>query len=118
MRQRKRIPIMVLMLLALLSGCESAREIPDPQTEEPEQMAVVEAAEETTPPAAEKTERKMQEPKPGIRETAEQIRLRYDDARRFIPSSVPYNKTGEFIMKALEYYHKHLERQRQDRDSR
>ena len=36
-------------------------------------MAVVEAAEETTPPAAEKTERKMQEPKPGIRETEEQI---------------------------------------------
>ena len=57
----------------------------------------------------------MSEEKPNQRE---QIRLRYDDARRFIPSSVPYNKTGEFIMKALEYYHKHLERQRQDRDSR
>ncbi len=57
----------------------------------------------------------MSEEKPNQRE---QIRLRYDDARRFIPSSVPYNKTGEYIMKALEYYHKHLERQRQDRDSR
>ena len=57
----------------------------------------------------------MNEEKPNQRD---HIRLRYDDARRFIPSSVPYNKTGEYIMKALEYYHKHLERQRQDRDSR
>ena len=57
----------------------------------------------------------MNEEKPNQKD---HIRLRYDDARRFIPSSVPYNKTGEYIMKALEYYHKHLERQRQDRDSR
>ena len=57
----------------------------------------------------------MNEEKPNQKD---HIRLRYDDARRFIPSSVPYNKTGEYIMKALEYYHKHLERQRQDRDTR
>lgn len=44
----------------------------------------------------------------------EKINIRYEDARRYIPSSVPYDKTGEFILKALEYYHRHLERQRDD----
>ena len=40
--------------------------------------------------------------------------VRYEDARRYIPSSVPYEKTGEFVLKALEYYHRHLERLRDD----
>ena len=44
----------------------------------------------------------------------ERISIRYEDARRYIPSSVPYDKTGDFILKALEYYHRHLERQRDD----
>lgn len=44
----------------------------------------------------------------------EKINIRYEDARRYIPSSVPYSQTGEFILKALEYYHRHLERQRND----
>jgi len=44
----------------------------------------------------------------------EKINIRYEDARRYIPSSVPYSQTGEFILKALEYYHRHLERQRDD----
>ncbi len=44
----------------------------------------------------------------------EKINIRYEDAKRYIPSSVPYDKTGEFILKALEYYHRHLERQRDD----
>ena len=51
----------------------------------------------------------MSEEKPNQRE---KINIRYEDARRYIPSSVPYDKTGEFILKALEYYHRHLERQR------
>ncbi len=51
----------------------------------------------------------MCEEKPNQRE---KINIRYEDARRYIPSSVPYDKTGEFILKALEYYHRHLERQR------
>ena len=42
------------------------------------------------------------------------INIRYEDARRYIPASVPYEKTGEFVLKALEYYHRHLERQRDD----
>lgn len=44
----------------------------------------------------------------------EKISIKYADARRFIPSSVPYERTGEYIMKALEYYHRYLERQRND----
>lgn len=44
----------------------------------------------------------------------EKINIRYEDARRYIPSSVPYSQTGEFILKALEYYHRDLERQRND----
>lgn len=57
----------------------------------------------------------MNEEKPNQRE---KISLRYDDARKFIPSSIPYNKTGEYIMKALEFYQKHLERQKGDRGDR
>ena len=53
----------------------------------------------------------MSEEKPNQKE---KINIRYEDARRYIPSSVPYDKTGEFILKALEYYHRHLERQRND----
>ena len=53
----------------------------------------------------------MCEEKPNQRE---KINIRYDVARRYIPSNVPYEKTGEFILRALEYYHRHLERQRGD----
>ena len=44
----------------------------------------------------------------------EKVSIRYEDARKYIPSSVPYNDTGAFILKALEYYHRHLERMRDD----
>ena len=53
----------------------------------------------------------MFEEKPNQRD---KINIRYEDARRYIPSSVPYEKTGEFVLKALEYYHRHLERLRDD----
>ena len=53
----------------------------------------------------------MFEEKPNQRE---KINIRYEDARRYIPSSVPYEKTGEWVLKALEYYHRHLERLRDD----
>ncbi len=42
------------------------------------------------------------------------INIQYDQAKKYIPSSIPYEKTGEYIMKAFEYYHRHLERQRED----
>ena len=42
------------------------------------------------------------------------ISVKYDDVKRFIPSSVSYEKTGEYILKALEFYHRHLRRQREN----
>lgn len=42
----------------------------------------------------------------------EKINIKYAEARKYIPSSVPYEQTGVYILKALEYYHRHLERQR------
>lgn len=44
----------------------------------------------------------------------EKISIPYASIKRYIPSSVPPDKTGDFILKALEYYHRHLERQRND----
>lgn len=42
----------------------------------------------------------MSEEKPNQKE---KINIKYEDARKFIPASVPYDKTGDYIMKALEY---------------
>ena len=56
----------------------------------------------------------MNEEKPNQKE---KINIKYEDARKFIPASVPYDKTGDYIMKALEYYHRYQERQK-DRDAR
>ncbi len=58
-------------------------------------------------------ERIMEEEKPNQRQ---KISLAYGEARRFIPSSVPYEKTGDYILKALEFYGRH--RQRSDREAR
>ena len=44
----------------------------------------------------------------------EKINTKYAEARKYIFSSVPYEQTGAYILKALEYYHRHLERQRGD----
>ena len=44
----------------------------------------------------------------------EKINIKYAEARKYIPSSVPYEQPGAYILKALEYYHRHLERQRGD----
>ena len=44
----------------------------------------------------------------------EKISIKMETARKFIPASIPYDKTSEYIMKALEFYHRHLERQRGD----
>ena len=40
------------------------------------------------------------------------INIQYDQVKKYIPPSVPYERTNEYILKALEYYHRHLERQR------
>ena len=57
----------------------------------------------------------MSEEKPNQRE---KINIKYAEVRRFIPASVPYEKTGDYIMKALEYYHRYQERQKSRNDAR
>ena len=57
----------------------------------------------------------MSEEKPNQKE---KINIKYEEARRFIPASVPYEKTGDYIMKALEYYHRYQERQKDRGDAR
>ena len=42
----------------------------------------------------------------------ERIRIKYKEAKKYIPNSVPYHKAGEYIMKALEFYQRYQERQR------
>ena len=55
----------------------------------------------------------MSEEKPNQKE---KINLSYSQARKYIPASVPYEKTADYIYKALEYYQRHLERtERTDR---
>ena len=49
----------------------------------------------------------MREEKPNQKE---KISIRTDKLRRYIPSSIPYEKTEDYVLKALEYYHRHLER--------
>lgn len=44
----------------------------------------------------------------------EKISIKMETARKYIPASIPYEKTSEYILKALEFYHRHLERQRGD----
>ena len=57
----------------------------------------------------------MSEEKPNQKE---KINIKYEDARKYIPASVPYDKTGDYIMKALEYYHRYQEQQRDRGDAR
>lgn len=57
----------------------------------------------------------MCEEKPNQRE---KLHIGYSEVRKYIPDSVPYEKTGEYIFKALEYYRDRMERQRNNRDSR
>lgn len=45
----------------------------------------------------------------------EKIKLNYSQARKYIPSSVPYEKTEDYIYKALEFYQRHLEKKRDAR---
>ena len=57
----------------------------------------------------------LSEEKPNQRE---KFSFRADRLRRFIPESVPFNQTEDFVCKALEHYQQFLERQRKDRGDR
>ena len=59
----------------------------------------------------------MEEEKPNQKDI---IRIRYEDLRQYIPPGVPYEKSGEYVLKVLSHYFRQLERyrQRQVRDDR
>lgn len=57
----------------------------------------------------------MSEEKPNQKD---KISIRTDKLRRFIPSNVPYSKTEDYIMKALEYYHRYQERMKERNQAR
>ena len=57
----------------------------------------------------------LSEEKPNQRE---KFSFRADRLRRFIPESVPFHQTEDFVCKALEHYQQFLERQRKDRGDR
>lgn len=42
----------------------------------------------------------------------EKLTFRAERLRKFIPSSIPPEKTEDYVLKALEYYHRYRERQR------
>lgn len=42
----------------------------------------------------------------------EKISFRTDKLRKYIPDSISYEKTEDYVIKALEHYHRHLERQK------
>lgn len=43
----------------------------------------------------------------------EKFTFKADRLRQFIPSTVPYEKTEDYVLKALEYYHRYQERQKE-----
>lgn len=57
----------------------------------------------------------LSEEKPNQRK---KFSFRADRLRRYIPDSVPFNQTEDFVCKALEHYQQFLERQRMDRGDR
>ena len=44
----------------------------------------------------------------------EKISFRTDKLRKYIPNNISYEKTEDYVMKALEYYHRYLERQKEN----
>jgi len=57
----------------------------------------------------------MSEEKPNQRE---KYTFQAERLRKFIPQSIPYEKTEDYILKALEYYQRYQQRQRDSRDAR
>lgn len=51
----------------------------------------------------------MNEEKPNQKE---KISFRTDKLRKYIPSNVPYEKTEDYVFKALEYYQRYFQRQK------
>ncbi len=51
----------------------------------------------------------MSEEKPNQRE---KYVIKADTLKRYIPDNIPYNKTEDYIIKALDFYQRHMNRQR------
>ena len=49
----------------------------------------------------------MREEKPN---QIEKIHITYSKVRMYIPKNIPYNKTKDYIVKALEFYQNYLKR--------
>lgn len=60
-------------------------------------------------------ERVLGEEKPNQRD---RIVIQLESARKYIPDDVPKNKTGEYVLEALEFYQRHREKTKADRDAR
>lgn len=52
----------------------------------------------------------MSEEKPNQKE---KFTFKAERLRQFIPSSVPFEKTEDYVLRALEYYHRYQERQKE-----
>lgn len=48
----------------------------------------------------------------------EAMKRQAERLRKYIPQSVPFEKTEDYVLKALEYYQRYQQRQRDSRDSR
>ncbi len=48
----------------------------------------------------------------------EKFSFKADQLRQYIPKSVPYEKTGDYVLKALECYQRYQEQQKSKRDAR
>ena len=52
----------------------------------------------------------MSEEKPNQKE---KFTFKAERLRQFIPSTIPFDKTEDYVLKALEYYHRYQERQKE-----
>ena len=48
----------------------------------------------------------------------ERITVQYAAVRKYIPSHIPFNQTGDYIVKALDFYQRYQERKKNDRGDR
>ena len=52
----------------------------------------------------------MQEEKPNQRP---KISFKYEELKQYMPSNVSYEKTSAYVISALKFYQRHLERRRE-----
>ena len=60
-------------------------------------------------------EKVLGEEKPNQRR---RVSVRYEDVRRLLPPDVPFDRAGGYILRALAFYRRHLDRQKAGRGAR